>query len=306
MGLDWHKGVAYRYLYTELPPAMEWTLAAEDLGGSDDWDFNDVVFTFTDVIRNLKSANWLSSEAMLSGPYGAQSMRIITVTPKATGGTMPIYITYTGNNIKPLPDMPSGKENMNAPDENSVWFSKANADLNSYLNADTGDKGTFILGTEVHKWLGASSYTQFVNVGGIRQNVDAKSVQFVIPTNMELSDEKYFDYASSVSGSNAPLYGFGVIVDKDNKLNIDAFENDGPGFCHMPSLTMGEGTYLIGAPSDDKDVNVPQMILVQGDWQWPTERTNILDAYPNFKAWIGDHTNTDWIMNPTEGKVTKK
>lgn len=48
---------------------------------------------------------------------------------------------------------------------------------------------------------------------------------------------------------------------------------------------------LIKAPATGE---APQMIIVPGDWQWPTERTKIYDAYPGFKNWNSDATLTDW------------
>lgn len=295
--VSYREGVSFRTQYAIAPEPLKWTLAAEDLGGSDDWDFNDVVFTFTDVIRNLKSANYMKNVAMISGPMNAQSVRVVTVTPVATGGTMPIYITYTGSNLKRMPEFPS---------EGDMMFSEANAALKNYLEDGNWQNGVFVLGTEVHKWLGSNDYTKFVNVGDSRHDVGAKSVQFVLPTDYDLGDETKFDYTSSVSKDNKPLFGFAVLVDKDNTLNIDTFNDEDQGFRFVESLAMGEGVYLIGGPSDDKNVKVPQMILVEGDWEWPTERTNIMDAYPNFKDWVKDQTNTLWIMNPNEGKVTKK
>lgn len=296
------KGINHRILYAVLPPPMEWTLAAEDLGGSDDWDFNDVVFSFTDVIRNLKSANWLSSQAMASGPAGAGSIRKITIKPKATGGTLPIYIALTAKGVvENFPEMPSDGETM---------FSVANAALKEAMGiSDDNEAHTYIIGQEVHKWLGANSYTQFVNVGSTRSNINVREVEIIVPTDLDLGDEEFLtSQATGPSQTNTPLYGFSVIVDRENVHHneYDAFADGGKGYKIIDDLVLGEGTYLIGTPNDDKDVNVPQMILVQGDWQWPTERTNILEAYPNFKEWIGDHTNSDWIMNPTEGKVTKK
>lgn len=299
-GVDKTVGVYYRHMYTQLPDPMEWTLAAEDLGGSDDWDFNDVVFSFTDVIRNLKSANWLSSQAMISGPAGAGSVRKITIKPKATGGTMPIYITLTAKNVvDDIPDMPSDGETM---------FSVANAALKEAMGISDDDDTyhTYIIGQEVHKWLGASSYTQFVNVGASRQDIDAKEVEIVIPTDLDIGDEDYLAQQAGPSQDNKPLYGFGVLVDKDNVLKYDAFADGSNGLLMADNLVLGEDTYLIGAPSDDIEAKVPQMILVQGDWQWPTERTNILEAYPDFKAWVSDHTNSTWITTPNDGKVTRK
>lgn len=291
------EGLSTRVQFAPIPEPIEWTIAAEDLGGSDDWDFNDVVFSFTDVIRNLKTANYLKNVAVVSGPGGAQSVRVVTVTPKAAGGTLPVYITYTGKNIKPMPEMPS---------EGSMMFSEANRNLKAYLEDESNSReGVFILGTELHKWLGAADCTQFVNVGNSRRNVNAPSVQFVIPTSYDVGDEKYFDYAAGPAKENIPLYGFAILIDKDNELDIDTFNDTDKGFCQV-DVTLGEGTYFIGAPSDDQNVKVPQMIMVEGDWEWPSERTNIMTAYANFKDWIKDQSNIDWIMNPDPEKVTKK
>ena len=143
---DGYIGVWYRHLFAQKPEPMVWTLAAEDLGGSDDWDFNDVVFTFTDVIRNLKSTNWLSSQAMISGPNGAGSVRTINIKPVATGGTMPIYITLTAKGIlspDQIPEMASDGETM---------FSVANEAIKEAIGLssggdDVGDTYTYILGT---------------------------------------------------------------------------------------------------------------------------------------------------------------
>lgn len=60
--------------------ALSWIIAAEDLGATGDYDFNDVVFSVEHVAG--------STEA--------------TVTPLAAGGTLPAYITL--NNVKLGPD----------------------------------------------------------------------------------------------------------------------------------------------------------------------------------------------------------
>lgn len=284
--------------YTQRCEKYEWTIAAEDLGGSDDWDFNDAVFTFTDVIENLKTVNHLNAVAMLDGPAWAQAVRVIRVTPKAAGGIMPIYITYTGTSLKKMPHLPSDGDEM---------FSKVNADLKAYLD-DKGEEGTFIIGCELHKWLGGD-VSQMINTGETRSGITPQTVEFVIPTNLDVDDEDLLGYHKDLvaaSEYNKPLFGFSVLVDKNNELDIDTFNDNDNGFCHVPSLTLGQNYYLIGAPNDAKNVKVPQMILVQGDWEWPTERTNIMNAYPNFKSWISDHTITDWHKNMDANFVTKK
>ena len=50
----------------------------------------------------------------------------------------------------------------------------------------------------------------------------------------------------------------------------------------------------------------PHGIVVPGKWQWPTEKTCIKDAYPEFNTWAADHTKArDWYKHPVEGKVVK-
>lgn len=50
----------------------------------------------------------------------------------------------------------------------------------------------------------------------------------------------------------------------------------------------------------------PQMICVPGDWAWPTERTNISEAYPGFGEWGKDYnTNQNWYANPNQDYIVK-
>lgn len=54
----------------------------------------------------------------------------------------------------------------------------------------------------------------------------------------------------------------------------------------------------------------PTGIVIPYDWEWPTERTNICDAYKGFSQWAssgGDLRNatSDWYKSPTSGSVMK-
>lgn len=60
---------------------FEWIIAAEDLGGTYDWDFNDAVF---------------SVKAKTIVAEGEETKTEITVEPLAAGGTMPVYIMFDG------------------------------------------------------------------------------------------------------------------------------------------------------------------------------------------------------------------
>ena len=57
---------------------------------------------------------------------------------------------------------------------------------------------------------------------------------------------------------------------------------------------------LIKAPSEGA---APQMFCVPSTWAWPTERTKIQDAYPDFAIWSADSNNIEWYNNATAGKV---
>ena len=57
---------------------------------------------------------------------------------------------------------------------------------------------------------------------------------------------------------------------------------------------------LIKAPSTGA---APQMFCVPSTWAWPTERTKIQDAYPDFANWSADSNNIEWYNNATAGKV---
>ena len=55
---------------------------------------------------------------------------------------------------------------------------------------------------------------------------------------------------------------------------------------------------------------VPQAILIADpNWRWPTERTSILDAYPNFQYWVGNAStpwyNYTWQANPESTNVNE-
>lgn len=50
----------------------------------------------------------------------------------------------------------------------------------------------------------------------------------------------------------------------------------------------------------------PQMLVLPGEWAWPTERTSIGTAFPMFVNWSkAANTAIDWYKSPVEGKVVK-
>lgn len=66
-------------LIEEKAKNQAWTIACEDLGGSFDWDFNDMVFTVSFVSSNVAGK--------------------ATITPMASGGTLPVYLYYNDTKL---------------------------------------------------------------------------------------------------------------------------------------------------------------------------------------------------------------
>ncbi|MDE6498547.1 MAG: hypothetical protein K2L21_07800 [Muribaculaceae bacterium] len=291
------RGVELVYNIQDVPEPYIWTIAAEDLGSTDDWDFNDVVLHVTDEIEDLNTVNRNNAISRWCGTYAAEQVRWFTVTPVATGGTLPVYVTFTGS-VAPGADLPDWGDEM---------FSTINDRIYDAYGRLT--PGTYVLGTEVHKWLGASNHTTFVNVGPRRQATNARPVTFAIDFDEELLLEGngYMNnngQGSFGSATNRPLYGFALLVDRENRLQIDA--RDSGGYVPMPGLELGKDTYMIGRPAENGSI-APQLLFMGGDWQWPTERTKISDAYPRFSTWLTAPTTQPWWhYYPEPGKVTSK
>jgi len=74
---------------------------------------------------------------------------------------------------------------------------------------------------------------------------------------------------------------------KDDQKGI--YEND---YYHIHIATAGQD---------------PHGIVIPGKWQWPTEKTCIKDAYPEFNTWASDRTKCqDWYKHPIAGKVVNR
>jgi len=72
-------------------------------------------------------------------------------------------------------------------------------------------------------------------------------------------------------------------------------------------ILLGEETgirYVVNCNSEPG--KAPLALIIAGKWNYPTERTNIADAYPHFRQWVGDTSNATWYMYPTEGKTIKR
>ena len=275
-----------------------WILAAEDLGSTDDWDFNDLVVNIYDLTTDLTRP--YSSKA---GKYPTPTIiaRRITVVPKAAGGTMPLYLMYEGE----VADAPTDETMLTA------------------INANF-KKGTYVVGTEIHSWLGEPDYTKMLNTG-LNDGYDGCGVSFCVPV-IQTTESLDFDIQfppQTISGDNQPIRGFWVLVDKEDNMRAELentafdvrpmepeYSADRTKVTRHLSQTknvlkefngkLGEGAYRVRQPGKNGDY-APQMLMTAYNWKWLKERANIGKTYYNFPDWVAGRLNT-WYNVTSEGQ----
>lgn len=314
-------GSSYSISTISSEPYSNFTIAAEDLGGSHDWDFNDAVFNVNCVTKNTASAfqdrygtfsssgdlNWrrrrhamtprVTSNTNLKPAYVYE----IEVTPQAAGGTMPIYVAYHGKVTDTF-------DKIINTDEKDTMFNDFVKRIADHYDDVNWTDGTWIIGTELHKWLRHNTTNQAINAGD-KVTHKGRSVKFYSYAGI---DSKY-----ELGTDNTPLGQFSVIVDRDNSLGIDTSANFDPngedavwnGYTKFDGV-LGQGSYQIGAVSEDKSQVAPQMIRISGSWSWPKENTNIKLAYPKFIDWVNGTSDnaSSWTYssNTNADYTTKK
>ena len=70
-----------------------------------------------------------------------------------------------------------------------------------------------------------------------------------------------------------------------------AFNTKGNGF---NVKVQNDGNVTIATPGNNP---APQILILTPNWLWPTERTRINTAYPNFGEWGENYTNSTWVDN---------
>jgi hypothetical protein len=123
---------------------------------------------------------------------------------------------------------------------------------------------------ELHKLLGASP-GEMVNTGNGTRNVK--------PFKATVKKPAGFDFQT-----NSFVLGAKVKTD-------------------MQGLYVND-YYMLRVSSAGTD---PHGIVIPGQWQWPTERTSVKNAYPEFTIWASDRTKAkDWYKHPATGKVVQR
>lgn len=133
---------------------------------------------------------------------------------------------------------------------------------------------------------------------------------YVYHDTENLGEIHYLINGSQASGSRYPMLntqnGRGT-AGKPITINVDADYSLAPNSTSM-------GGFMIKVEDSKEAITItggqvgeaPQMILVPGNWLWPTERTSIKTAYGYFVDWSQSaNSYTDWYNYPTDGKVAR-
>lgn len=145
------------------------------------------------------------------------------------------------------------------------------------ISASYGFDG--VVWSEIHSAFGK---TQKVNGRYQMINTNAEKGKGVDGVSCLDAGKFVKEYGTTNFNVATELQKFFIRVDGSN-----ATLEDSP----TPEYEESNGHFIITAPTKGE---APQMIIVPDSWQWPSERTSILDAYPNFTDWSSDKTNTDW------------
>ena len=82
-----------------------------------------------------------------------------------------------------------------------------------------------------------------------------------------------------------------------------AFTDKGNGF--NVKIENNHKTFTVGTPGANNG-EAPQMLILNRDWLWPTERTRINTAYPDFDQWGANYLDYLWVNNWDSNKVVNR
>lgn len=164
----------YEYIHPEdnnQYPAYEWIIAAEDLGSTCDWDFNDMVL----------------------GVRYIAGLETIEVRALAAGGTLPVYLMF---------EDPVTKKNRVVGKELHAWVTNGKGDYKTPVNVSDDGEEYLVEAVEMVEWTGSEPFslaadtdTWESNMGGFWLLVDKdnKCADFTPEdfSNLEANDHGY-------------------------------------------------------------------------------------------------------------------
>ncbi|MCC8117570.1 MAG: DUF4842 domain-containing protein [Bacteroidales bacterium] len=255
---------------------FSWIWALEDLGSTDDFDFNDVVIRIQSITTN-------TSETVEGSDTPQQVIsKKVKLTPLAAGGTLPIYIHYVdkdGNDYV----LSTGKYNLTLE-----------ADINLLKNKN---------GEEYHEWFThGSDYptipsSQMINTGNgisldIPIDVDNMSCTLTLSTTFTIAW-----HSGSLTDANP-------VGDANNQNTFYVTVNGETADTSYEKIDVNMA-YRIGTPLRG---GAPQSFIIMetsdNPWKWPQERIHISRPYPEFADWAAQKDgHTGWYKEPKDEPV---
>lgn len=98
---------------------------------------------------------------------------------------------------------------------------------------------------------------------------------------------------------NAGKAGTPVTITVDDDFYI-ALTGDVDNMGGFSVQVVGDQTRQVTAPGRGE---APQMICVPAGWEWPYEKINIEEAYPEFGQWGQNYQTSEWYNYPADGKT---
>lgn len=129
---------------------------------------------------------------------------------------------------------------------------------------------------------------------------------FIIHNNSYLGETHQLLGAKQSASGSYPMINTSKITATATPLEVTVAEDftitkNMGGFGILVKGKNGDSNAtLITAPTAG---TAPQMFCVPATWAWPTERTKIQDAYPDFAKWSADSNNIEWYNNSVADKV---
>ncbi len=296
--------------------ALGWLVLVEDLGTTDDFDFNDVIFRIecTTVSVPVKAKDWnvVNQEGQdvnlsrgdddTEGSSTTNVQRQVSVQAMAAGGTLAAYLHFHTSNgedyiLNPL--LGSGKGYLETSKVTSSmeaewhsWFYKSSEDNAIPAFPSKDEDGNYVmLNTKADytdEETGISTYAE-----SAINNLYGKTV--VLPMWWFNGDP------FSMLNYSLITYDSGLQVNTVNGfyVTVKKYEDATNG---QYTVYKGSDTpMVVGATNSTSFENypqTPQMILIpdvgieSGGWKWPIERCKITDAYANFAKWVKDEYTT--------------
>lgn len=283
---------------------LKWLLVAEDLGTTDDFDFNDIVVGISAVTLNenalqlaFASEQWevirneehLTLENVEPGSRGAsrdgdKNYKMLQIYPLAAGGTLPLYLHYNNGST------------------DYILGGSSSSDAKNITSMLTESSAT---NYEWHRWFGDESGCLMINTGWNSDKggatLSGTPVQIVVDESFSMTNysRKYVD--ENNNNTSGPGSANGALKGDETKYPAE-YENYYTGifgfYITVSSYSKESAQRVIAAPLRG---SAPHMFLIpdfsnhaDGKWHWPIERVDITDVYPLFRNWVVDAANQSW------------